>query len=432
MQKVHLKAPNCWINDPNGFIWYKGQYHLFYQCFPYTAQWGRMHWGHAVSKDLVNWEQKGIALFPTKTDDRSGCFSGSAVEHDGKMYLYYTGVNYIEEDPENINHCLNDNFISAQLMITSEDGLNFDNVSDKKTIIPPIEEKSIGDKKHTRDPKVWRGKNAWYMVLGSTVNQKGRLLFYKSEDLQNWKYFNFADKENFGWMWECPDYFEVDSTGITIFSPMGFLNDGKEYDSAAICMVSPFDEATGTMKLSDNYQFFDLGLDLYAPQSTTDENGNRVIVAWARMPEPVKNENGKWSGLISIPRIVEVKNNHIYFRPHTNIKNSFVKKINSPDKSEFMLKTSLKNGESINIGGYIIKRENDKIFADRSAVFTKNGNYRLTAETPVINDGYELEIYVDKNLIEVFINNGEYVISHVVYGLTDEVIGKAYTLYTTE
>lgn len=74
MQDIHFKAPNCWINDPNGFIWYKGQYHLFYQCFPYAPQWGRMHWGHAVSKDLVNWEEKGIALYPTKTDDRSGCF----------------------------------------------------------------------------------------------------------------------------------------------------------------------------------------------------------------------------------------------------------------------------------------------------------------------------------------------------------------------
>lgn len=105
MQKIHFKAPNCWINDPNGFIWYQGQYHLFYQCFPYAPQWGRMHWGHAVSKDLVNWEEKGIALYPTKTDDRSGCFSGSAVEQDGTMYLYYTGVNYLEEDPENINHC---------------------------------------------------------------------------------------------------------------------------------------------------------------------------------------------------------------------------------------------------------------------------------------------------------------------------------------
>ena len=94
MQKIHFKAPGCWINDPNGFIWYKGEYHLFYQCFPYSAQWGRMHWGHAVSRDLVHWEEKGIALFPSKTDDRSGCFSGSAVEYDNKMYIFYTGVNY--------------------------------------------------------------------------------------------------------------------------------------------------------------------------------------------------------------------------------------------------------------------------------------------------------------------------------------------------
>ena len=116
MQKIHFKAPNCWINDPNGFIWYKGQYHLFYQCFPYSAHWGRMHWGHAVSTDLVNWDEKGIALFPSKTDDRSGCFSGSAVEYKDKMYIYYTGVNYTEEDPENINCCINDTFTAAQLM----------------------------------------------------------------------------------------------------------------------------------------------------------------------------------------------------------------------------------------------------------------------------------------------------------------------------
>ena len=210
MQKIHFKAPNCWINDPNGFIWYKGWYHLFYQCFPYSAHWGRMHWGHAVSKDLVNWEEKGIALFPSKTDDRSGCFSGSAIEYKDKMYIYYTGVNYTEEDPENINCCINDTFTAAQLMITSEDGMKFDNITDKKTVIPPIEDKKIGDKNHTRDPKVWRGKNAWYMVLGSTVDKNGRLLFYKSSDLKTWQYLNYCEKDGFGWMWECPDFFEID------------------------------------------------------------------------------------------------------------------------------------------------------------------------------------------------------------------------------
>ena len=430
MQKIHFKAPNCWINDPNGFIWYKGRYHLFYQCFPYSAHWGRMHWGHAVSKDLVNWEEKGIALFPSKTDDRSGCFSGSAIEYKDKMYIYYTGVNYTEEDPENINCCINDTFTAAQLMITSEDGMKFDNITDKKTVIPPIEDKKIGDKNHTRDPKVWRGKDAWYMVLGSTVDKNGRLLFYKSSDLKTWQYLNYCEKDGFGWMWECPDFFEIDGKGVTIFSPMGFFNDGNGYDSVAVCMLSSFDENTGKMELSENYQLFDYGIDLYAPQSTTDEDGNRVVIAWARMPEAVITEKGEWCGMMCIPRIVDVKNNHVYIRPHTNVKNSFITKLSAPKKSGYMLKTTLKNGESINVGGYVIKRENDKITTDRSKVFNIKGNYRLIAETPVINDGYELEIYVDEHLVEVFINNGEYVISNVVYGLTEEITGKNYDLYS--
>ncbi len=430
MQKIHFKAPNCWINDPNGFIWYKGRYHLFYQCFPYSAHWGRMHWGHAVSKDLVNWEEKGIALFPSKTDDRSGCFSGSAIEYKDKMYIYYTGVNYTEEDPENINCCINDTFTAAQLMITSEDGMKFDNITDKKTVIPPIEDKKIGDKNHTRDPKVWRGKDAWYMVLGSTVDKNGRLLFYKSSDLKTWQYLNYCEKDDFGWMWECPDFFEIDGKGVMIFSPMGFFNDGNGYDSVAVCMLSSFDENTGKMELSENYQLFDYGIDLYAPQSTTDEDGNRVVIAWARMPEAIITEKGEWCGMMCIPRIVDVKNNHVYIRPHTNVKNSFVTKLSAPKKSGYMLKTTLKNGESINVGGYVIKRENDKIATDRSEVFNIKGNYRLIAETPVINDGYELEIYVDEHLVEVFINNGEYVISNVVYGLTEEITGKNYDLYS--
>ena len=430
MQKIHFKAPNCWINDPNGFIWYKGRYHLFYQCFPYSAHWGRMHWGHAVSTDLVNWDEKGIALFPSKTDDRSGCFSGSAIEYKDKMYIYYTGVNYTEEDPENINCCINDTFTAAQLMITSEDGMKFDNITDKKTVIPPIEDKKIGDKNHTRDPKVWRGKDAWYMVLGSTVDKNGRLLFYKSSDLKTWQYLNYCEKDGFGWMWECPDFFEIDGKGVTIFSPMGFFNDGNGYDSVAVCMLSSFDENTGKMELSENYQLFDYGIDLYAPQSTTDKDGNRVVIAWARMPEAIITEKGEWCGMMCIPRIVDVKNNHVYIRPHTNVKNSFVTKLSAPKKSGYMLKTTLKNGESINVGGYVIKRENDKITTDRSEVFNIKGNYRLIAETPVINDGYELEIYVDEHLVEVFINNGEYVISNVVYGLTEEITGKNYDLYS--
>ena len=79
MQKIYVKPKDYWMNDPNGFIYYKGMYHLVLSVLSRMHRsWGRMHWGHVVSKDLVNWEEQGIALFPSKTDDRSGCFSGSS------------------------------------------------------------------------------------------------------------------------------------------------------------------------------------------------------------------------------------------------------------------------------------------------------------------------------------------------------------------
>ena len=155
-QEGHLKAPGNWINDPNGFIFFKGKYHLFYQYFPYAPIWGTMHWGHAVSEDLVSWEHVGIALFPTKEGDQNGCFSGSAVEQDGRMVLFYTGVHYHAADPENIHLCPDDQFDSCQMRIDSEDGMHFDNFGGKRVVIPPIGDRRCGDRTHTRDPKVWR------------------------------------------------------------------------------------------------------------------------------------------------------------------------------------------------------------------------------------------------------------------------------------
>lgn len=188
---LHLKAPGNWINDPNGFIWYRGEYHLFYQYFPYEPMWATMHWGHAVSKDLVHWEHKKIALYPSRYEDMNGCFSGSAIQKDERLYIYYTGVRYEESSREDIHHCTNEKFESAQLMITSDDGYRFDNFHDKKVIIPPVADVSVGDRTHTRDPKIFESGGRYYIVLGST-NEKaqGKLLIYTSEDLEEWNYLN--------------------------------------------------------------------------------------------------------------------------------------------------------------------------------------------------------------------------------------------------
>ena len=423
---IHLKAPGNWINDPNGFIYYKGNYHLFYQYFPYAPRWGTMHWGHAVSKDLVHWEHKGVALFPTKYGDQNGCFSGCAVEYDGRMYIYYTGVHYHKQDPDDIHKCLADQFASSQFMMISDDGCSFDNFNRKTQIIPPIEDKRIGDETHTRDPKVWRGKDAWYMMLGSKGdNGKGKLLFYRSRNLTDWEFVNCVSKVNdFGNMWECPDYFEIKGDKVLVFSPMQFINDGKRYADHLICMPVEFDEETCTMELPDQYQFLDYGLDLYAAQSTVDEEGRRVLVAWARMPEAV---DGNWNGMFCIPRVVEVKNGHIYFRVHPNVEKQYKRRIDDvseADEAGYRVSFDIEDGEMINIGGYEICRKGDQICTDRTAVFVRDDDFRMQFATPKVKEGYHLDIYVDANLIEVFVNNGEYVISNTVYGLKKEIYAK--------
>lgn len=423
MDKIHLKAPGGWINDPNGFIYYKGEYHLFYQYFPYAARWGTMRWGHAVSRDLVSWEHRGVALFPTRYEDQNGCFSGSAIERDGRLYLYYTGVHYRKPDPEDIHVCLEDAFVSAQLMLPSEDGYHFDNFRGKRVVIPAITDPGVGDETHTRDPKVWRGKNAWYMVLGSrTADNRGKLLFYRSENLNDWELANTVSGEGaLGRMWECPDYFETAGGKVLVISPMGLLQEEGLEQNHSICMPVEFEEETCTMSLPERYQYLDYGLDLYAPQSTVDEAGRRVLVAWLRMPEAV---DGNWIGMFCMPRVVEAAKGHIYFRVHPNIEKQYTRRIGSAaeaDRAGYRVSFDMEEGGTADIGGYRISRRKNRIFTDRSGVFPGNTGFRTKNSTPEVREGFHLDVYVEPHLVEVFVNKGEYVISNAVYGLTEEI-----------
>lgn len=436
-QKLHLKAPDNWVNDPNGFIYYKGYYHLFYQYFPYGPRWGTMHWGHAVSRDLVTWEHKKLALFPTRREDQNGCFSGSAVEKDGKLYLTYTGVRYEVVNPEDPHTCLDEQFESAQLMISSEDGFSFDNENGKEVIIPPITDPTIGDRTHTRDPKIWKGKHAWYIILGSTVKEKyGEVLFYRSEDLRNWTYVNKAYKgPGYGWMWECPDYFETEGGEVLIVSLMGVLNNAEKEKNLTVCFPVKFAEDVCRMQIPDEYQFVDYGRDLYAPQTTLDQSGRRVMVGWIRMPK-VTDEG--WIGMFSSPRVVEMEEGHIFFRMHPNIRAAYSRKIEDvrqASKDGYMAVFELEDGERVDIGGFFISRKDNRIFTDRTALFPSYEGAHLISETPELKNGCRLEVLVDQNLVEVYINDGEYVISNAVYGIKDRICSngdKKIQLYTTE
>lgn len=430
---LHLKAPGGWINDPNGFIYYQGEYHLFYQYFPYGTRWGTMHWGHAVSQDLVHWEHLGVALFPTKGYDRNGIFSGSALEVDGKLYLYYTGVKYLETNEEDIHCSIHDSFESSQAMLISEDGRHFDNWGQKRLLIPVIRDEEKGDPKDTRDPKVWREDGMCYMILGSTYRKKvGRALFFKSPDGLNWEFAGECRDEAFGETLECPDIFRIGEQYVILGSPMNVTEAGIEHRHHAKCGLADLKLPQCEMKLCGDFRFVDYGLDFYAPQTALDEAGRRVIIGWIRMPEPVKDDpdgRGPWIGMMSMPRVVEVENGHISFRVHPNVDALYSKRCLSPDDvpegHPFRIRTSMKEGETLNVCGYRISVEDGRVTTDRSEVFPDLKNYRTRAETPETGRAENtLDIFVSPHLVEVFVNDGQYVITHVVYGLKKKLAGK--------
>jgi Beta-fructosidases (levanase/invertase) len=174
----HVMAKSGWINDPNGFLLFLMAIIIFfYQTFFHIVQNGdQCIGGHARSKDLVHWETLPIALTPGDKEDEDGCFSGSAVVYNGKMYLIYTGHHYYGDgDP--------DHFWQNQNLAISEDGIHFEKYENN----PIISQAPEDNTQHFRDPKVWYNNGKWYLILGSQNKQEmGRVLLYKSDNLIDW------------------------------------------------------------------------------------------------------------------------------------------------------------------------------------------------------------------------------------------------------
>lgn len=162
----HVSPSVNWMNDPNGLIFYKGEYHLFYQHNPFSPQWGNIHWAHCKSKDLIHWEQLPIALAPSEDYDKDGCFSGSAVEHEGKLYLFYTGNVFTTPTG------LPDDLLQQQCVAVSEDGVNFRKDS-ANPVIPALRHISVRPTiSGTRRYGVMAGNGTWFWERGTVISAK--------------------------------------------------------------------------------------------------------------------------------------------------------------------------------------------------------------------------------------------------------------------
>lgn len=200
----HFTPSFGWMNDPNGFVFKEGVFHLFYQYNPYATQWGPMHWGHATTADLLHFHQEPLALAPSEAYDKDfGCFSGSSIVKDGRLCLLYTGVSGCAQQQclafEDWNHAFS-KFV--------------DNPVIGKKDLP--QGYSLSD---FRDPKVFARGDSYYCLVAAK-NGQSKILSFVSKDLRQWSFLGVAFAlENSGrGMFECPDLAHVDGKDVLFYS----------------------------------------------------------------------------------------------------------------------------------------------------------------------------------------------------------------------
>ncbi|RKL67353.1 sucrose-6-phosphate hydrolase [Salipaludibacillus neizhouensis] len=421
--KYHMTPPVGLLNDPNGFIYFKGKYHVFYQWNPFKTDHSTKYWGHFTSGNLYEWHHETSVLAPEDWFDHSGCYSGSAIENKGNLIAFYTG-NVKNEKGERETY---------QCMATSKDGMSLD----KKGPILHLPDNYTA---HFRDPKVWKKGSTWYMIVGTqTKEEEGMVAFFSSENLTDWEhhgpiagsYMNGLDY--FGYMWECPDLFSLSGQDILIVSPQGLEAKGDKYNN--LFQSGYF---IGEMNYEDQtfshgtFTELDRGFDFYAPQTTIGSNGKRLLVAWMGMPdEDEKNHptiDNCWIHGMTIPRELSIMEDKLYQKPVEEMTCLRTKEVRhnkvsiSTDFHEF----DGISGNSIEMVIDILSKDYEvfnmrvsdaiQVSYDSSTNIFSLTRRKYHSEIDevrecILEDLSSLNIFIDVSTIEIFINGGQEVFS---------------------
>ena len=302
--QFHLLPAKNWMNDPNGPIYWKGQYHMFFQYNPNAAVWGDMHWNHAVSPDMIHWRHLAVALAPTPGwDDADGCFTGSAVDDRGTATILYTGVKGVAVERATLRDGTH-NFREVQCLATSTDPqLRTWNKYPRPVIEPPDDPQLAG----FRDPFLFRQGENWILgVAAGHFKKGGCVLLYRSKDLRSWEALHelasghWTQKESVnpvdsGEMWECPDFFSLGKKHVLLYSTAGnvFWESGE------------LDEKELTFH-SERRGFLDHGA-YYAQKTQLDADGNRILWGWIPEKRPdAELLKAGWAGCMALPRVLSL------------------------------------------------------------------------------------------------------------------------------
>ncbi|MEX0335183.1 glycoside hydrolase family 32 protein [Vibrio tubiashii] len=414
----HISPPQGLLNDPNGFVFHNGEYHLFYQWYPHACVHKDKYWAHLSSADLVNWRWQSTALTPSDWFDSHGVFSGHALSHDNQLMLFYTGNTRIGEQRD--RH-------TTQCLATSDDGYHFIKHG------PVIDCLPEGVTPHIRDPKIVRYGEEWVMLLGAqTTDLQGRLAIYTSDNLKEWKFKGLYGEElgDFGYMWECPDLFTIADLTYAVIGPQGIEsfsahNTIPHHNGIARATLS----AEKGLELSD-FQYLDYGFDFYAPQAMLTPDGRRVMCGWMGLPDEVdqpSSGNG-WVHQLTAMRELTVKDGKLNQWPIKEIEQlaqaeqsiEITAERYDLETKSFDLSVSLEWGSELRLfendeQALVLKADSDnqRLVMDRSK--TLNRAPDTIRELPLISNRIDLRILADNSSIEVFVNGGQAVMTSRVF-----------------
>lgn len=427
----HIMPTSGWVNDPNGLCQFKGVYHIYYQYSPFDVNGKLKLWGHITTEDFIKYQEHEPVLYPDFRYDQNGVYSGSAVVRNGKINYFYTGnVKHLDGDYDYIMTGREQNLIAC----SSEDGFNF---SEKELIMTNTDFPS-NLSLHVRDPKVYHKNGIDYMVIGARDdNSTGCILVLKGKDLKDWECHTviYSD-EKFGYMWECPDLFDLNGETVLVTCPQGVPEEGYIYKNVhqnGYFLVNG-DLESKDVNLSE-FRLLDYGFDFYAPQSFEDESGRRILVGWMGIPDADytnrTTENG-WQHALTMPRELILKDGIIYQRPVEEIK--ALRGNNRTFAADEFKDLEVENlsfelcAEFEKCNGFKLNLRNDiSLSFDKSKGLIElnmgESGCGRDARYAYCDEIRNIDVYSDTSAFEIFINDGEIVFTTRAYTDGTQKIG---------
>ncbi|MGX3067307.1 glycoside hydrolase family 32 protein [Ursidibacter arcticus] len=412
----HLAPPTGLLNDPNGLIFDGEHYHVFYQWFPYDAIHGMKHWKHFITKDFHTFSEAD-SLIPDEMFESHGCYSGGAILWQDKIVAFYTGNTRRASDNQRVPH--------QNIAIFDKSG----KLLEKRCIIDQAPE---GYTEHVRDPKPYLtidGKIRF--VLGAQRQDlTGTALIYEMDNLESKPRLiselalpHFDNHNVF--MWECPDLFQLADKDIFVWSPQGKLREIQQFQNNFHATYA-VGTLSGNQFNAEHIEELDYGFDFYAPQTVQQANG--ILYGWVGLPDlTYPTDRYKWHSMLSLPRQLSLQNGKIYQKPvsevyaqcHSSQKVLIENRQTIAHLDTAYLQFEWQN-QPLNIrffdnaqGHHLTLNYQDGLLSlDRSAseqteLMAQFGEIRYCR----VERLEKVEIFFDRSVMEIFINDGEKVMT---------------------